>query len=283
MIWLVLAKLYAQIVFYMQKTFNINLPGLGFILRRIHFDHTIMVQGRKYYFYSAAASMYSLLIMGKFPEPETHLFLSNIITKINTRISFIDVGAAVGEMVIDAAGYQNVEEVIAFEPDTNLAESCRLSAKINNYDNITVISKVVADEIKEVNFKFAKGRGISGSISEEKNNKTTPVLCTTLDHEVQQQDNLEYIILIDVEGAEPLVLKGGAEFINQKLPLIIFEYNSGENCQLSEVTEILGPNYEIYRLRDDGHLDTKFKKAWNCVAVCKDSIFHPVCQPIIRK
>ncbi len=282
-VWTIFTKLYALVVFFMEKHFSINLPGLGFILRRIKIDHTINVQGRRYYFYSKAASMYSLLIVGKFPEPETHLFFSKIIPRTNTKIGFIDVGAAVGEMVIDVAGYENIDNIIAFEPDMNLAKSCRLSAAINEYDNVTIIPKAVADKIKTVNFRFAKGRGISGSISEKEDNGTEKIVCTTLDNEIQPRSDLEYLVLIDVEGAEPLVLKGGTEFIKRKLPLIIFEYNSGKNCRLSEITAILGLHYEIYRLRNDGHLDSNFDKAWNCVAVCKDSVFHPICQSIILK
>jgi hypothetical protein len=123
MIYLLLAKLYARLIIIVNKLFGVSLPGLGFLCRRIKLEHTINVEGRKYYFYRGAASMYSLLIAGKFPEPQTHRFLENIIPKITVKIGFIDVGAAVGEMVIDAAGYDNVDHIIAFDPATKIAKT----------------------------------------------------------------------------------------------------------------------------------------------------------------
>jgi FkbM family methyltransferase len=282
MIWVYLARIYGHIVFFMHKHFNIPLPGLGFLCRKIKFEHTINVRGRKYYFYPKAASRYSLLIYGRFPEPETHCFFSKVIPKMNARLGFVDVGAAVGEMVIDAAGYENVESVTGFEPDEDLVKSCRLSAAINEYDKVTIIPKAVAEKAKKVNFKFTRGKGMSGSISEEKTSETEEIVCTTLDNEIQD-DNYEYLVLIDVEGAEPLVLSGGREFIKRKRPLIIFEYNNGEHYQLSEISTILGPDYKIYRLKDGGFLDDCFDDVWNCVAVNKNSVFYPVCQSIIQK
>jgi FkbM family methyltransferase len=226
--------------------------------------------------------MYSLLIAGKFPEPETHLLFSRVIPKIKEKLCFIDVGAAVGEMVIDVAGYDNVAHVVGFEPDPDLAKACRLSAAINEYDNISIIPKVVADEIKSVNFKFNRSRGTSGKISEVKNCTTETVVCTTLDNEIPE-NNLPYILLIDVEGAEFLVLKGAFNFIKRKQPLIIFEYISWRDNNLPEIMDFLGDNYEIYKLDTDGWLNSKLDNTWNCVAVHKNSSFYPICQSIIVK
>jgi FkbM family methyltransferase len=281
MIWIYLARIYGHIVFFMHKHFDIHLPGLGFLCRKIRLEYTMNVKGRKYYFYPKAASRYSLLVCGKFPEPETHCFFSKVLPKINAKIGFIDVGAAVGEMVIDAAGYENVDSVIGFEPDEDLAESCRLSAAINEYDKVRIIPKAVADKAKKVYFRFTRGKGLSGSISEEKGCDTEEILCTTLDDEIKS-NGLAYLVLIDVEGAEPSVLRGGAAFIKRNSPLIIFEYNRGEHYRLSEISSILGPDYKIFRLRDGGYLDENPEGAWNCVAVNKNSAFYPVCQSIVR-
>ena len=282
MIYLLLAKLYARLIMIVNKLFGVGMPGLGFLCRRIKLEHTINVKDRKYYFYRGAASMYSTLIAGKFPEPQTHHFFKKVIPKITGRIGFIDVGAAVGEMVIDAAGYDNVDHIIAFDPDPELAKAIRLSAAINEYDNIKVISKVVADEVRAVNFRFNRYRGTSGQISKEEDGTTEKTICTTLDNENEKND-MPYIVLIDVEGAELLVLKGGSKFIGQKRPLIIFEYISGKDNNLPEIRDTLGEGYEIYRMRDDGTLDLNFDKTWNCVAVCKNSVFYPVCQSIIQR
>jgi len=282
MIWLLLARLYAKVYIVVRNLFGIHLAGLGFICRRIKLEHTINVAGRKCYFYRGAASMYSLLIAGKYAEPETHLFFDKIIPKINSKIGFIDVGAAVGEMVIDVAGYDNVDYVIAFDPDPELAKAIRLSAAINEYDNVTVIAKAVADKVRTVNFRFNRSRGTSGKICEEDDCTTESTICTTLDNEIPEND-MPYIVLIDVEGAEFLVLRGGSKFIKNRKPLIIFEYISGRDSNLSEIKHFLGKEYEIYRMREDGFLDDNFDKTWNYVAVHKESVFYPVCQSIILK
>ena len=282
MIYLLLAKLYARLIMIVNKLFGVGVPGLGFLCRRIKLEHTINVKGRKYYFYRGAASMYSTLIAGKFPEPQTHRFFKKVIPKITGRIGFIDVGAAIGEMVIDAAGYDNVDHVIAFDPDPELAKAIRLSAAINEFDNIDIIPKAVADEVKTVNFKFNRYRGTSGKICNQEDRTTEKTLCTTLDNENEKKD-IPYMILIDVEGAELLVLKGGHKFIQQKRPLIIFEYISGKDNNLPEIRDTLGKGYEIYRMKDDGTLDDNFDKTWNCVAVHKDSVFYEPCRSITLK
>ena len=93
------------------------------------------------------------------------------------------------------------------------------------------------------------------------------------------------IILIDVEGAEPLVMVGGREFMAVNLPLIIFEYDtlSRRYFSLAEIRATLGSRYEIFRLRQDGKLDRDFGQSWNCVAVSIDSAFYePAMQLVIQ-
>jgi hypothetical protein len=86
------------------------------------------------------------------------------------------------------------------------------------------------------------------------------------------------VLLIDVEGAEPLVLRGGSTFIQKNKPLIIFEYNSisKQHFQLNEINEILKSGYEIFRLKGDGNLYQNFSNSWNCVAIPINSIFKEI-------
>jgi hypothetical protein len=84
------------------------------------------------------------------------------------------------------------------------------------------------------------------------------------------------LMVIDVEGAEPLVMRGGLQTIRRLRPLIVFEYNyvSRARFKLDEIRELLGDTYEILRLRRDGGLDRKYADAWNCVAVPRGSTFE---------
>jgi FkbM family methyltransferase len=281
MFWLWIARLYAYFVWHMAKRRNVWLPGLGFLCRRIRHEHTFTVGGRKYLFYPPAASMYSTLIVGKYMEPETHLFFHRVIPHTPSKIGFVDVGAAIGEMIIDVAGYPNVDHVIGFDPDPDNIESCRRSGHVNGYAHINLHTKVVADRIKDVHFRLNRHRGMSGQILDHDDGTTQRVVATTLDHEVPDP-KLPYLVLIDVEGAESLVLRGAPRFIAATNPLIIFEYITGRDHNLDEIVQLLGPQYSVYRLRDDGYLDQDMSHTWNCVAVHHDSVFHSICTPLTR-
>jgi hypothetical protein len=87
------------------------------------------------------------------------------------------------------------------------------------------------------------------------------------------------IMLIDVEGAEPLVLEGARDTIARLLPLIVFEYNqvSRQHYNIGDIAALLGPRYSIYRLRDDGSLDARLEESWNCVAIPNGAVFQELC------
>lgn len=278
--WLLIARLYAYIVWFMAKRCDLWLPGLGFLCRRVGREHVLRLGASKLLFDPGAASMYGTLIIGKSMEPETHRFLATVIPRVPTRAVFVDVGAAIGEMAIHVAGYANVECVIAFDPDPDNVIACRRSALLNAYDHVRVIEKAVADAVKTVHFQMNRGRGRSGEIRARQEATTEELLCTTLDREVPIMDR-EYILKIDVEGAEHLVLKGAARLLADRRPLVIFEYISGRDHHMHEISETLGQSYTMFRLRSDGRLDRTFTKTWNCVAVHTDSVFHQICNELV--
>ncbi len=92
------------------------------------------------------------------------------------------------------------------------------------------------------------------------------------------------ILLLDVEGAEKDVLVGGINLIKRELPLIIFEYNdvSRAHFNLEQIREVLGSEYEIFRLRQsDGLLDDNLNDTWNCVAVHRQTQYYVKCKSLI--
>ena len=93
------------------------------------------------------------------------------------------------------------------------------------------------------------------------------------------------IFLIDVEGAEPLVLMGGGNFVKLNKPLIIFEYNltSKQHYRLEEIIDILGKEYDIYRLKNNGNLDSDFNNSNNCVAIPHNTFFSTILRPLIEQ
>lgn len=278
-----LAKAYSCIYGYVKDRFSVNLPGLGFALRLVRTDRIIDVMGRKMYFSHKVAASYSRLIAGSWNEPETHLLLNYIIPRVPGLISFIDIGANIGEMAVDVSRHKNVAQIIAFEPIPECCYSMQESLKLNEFKNYRIVEKLVGNKCGSVKFSDNdKNTGGSSCYSECSINSSNKVPMTSLDNEISVSFN-HAVMLVDVEGYEPLVLKGGMQFIQNKRPLIIFEYNtvSKKHFVASEIRDILGVGYEIYRLRQDGRLDGAVENAWNCVAIPKESVFETAASPII--
>ena len=116
------------------------------------------------------------------------------------------------------------------------------------------------------------------STSVDNNKKTTVQTRKRDDLELPQlnDSDCDYILLIDVEGAEPMVLEGARNFIKNNRPLIIFEYNntSKKYFNLEDIKQIIGIDYDIFRLNSEGRLDNNLLQTWNCVAVPKDTVFN---------
>ncbi len=281
MFWFVIAKLYSLLYGFCHDHLGVNLRGIGFFMRRIKTAHVLTVEGVKMYLNPAVSSCYIRNINGKFNEPETHVFLNHLITSFREPLIVVDVGANVGEMVIDAARYSNVREVIGFEPNRDCVEACLHSVALNKFANVRIIEKALNEDGKPVSFNFSANAVLSSLLATVDRHGEL-IEATTLDLELGMYD-CPAILLIDVEGAEKLVMLGGKKFIDRNVPVIIFEFNEQTRhfYTLQEITEILGKNYSVFRLRGDGLLDRGLDDTWNCVAVSSDSVFFEVCQSLI--
>jgi hypothetical protein len=75
-----------------------------------------------------------------------------------------------------------------------------------------------------------------------------------------------------------------AEAKSNLIILILFEYNntSKKYFNLDDIRKIISNDYEIYRLKGDGTLDSNFSNSWNCIAVHPDSEFYEAIQKFKR-
>jgi FkbM family methyltransferase len=265
---------YSKLYGFVKDHFRKNLPGLGFALRRIKKDRVLDIDGRKMFLNHKVAVCYGRHISGAWNEPETHTFLNRVISKLNMPVAFVDVGANIGEMVIDASRHENVTKIFAFEPIADCTEAIKKSLDLNHVQNYSIIQKLVGSDTGVSRFGASRTIGGSSILSKESSESGNEVAMTTLDLELLSIQN-DAIILIDVEGYEPQVLKGGLRFIEERKPLIIFEYNhvSKMHFKSGDIQKILGDSYSIFRLRSDAMLDNNIENAWNCVAISKDSNF----------
>lgn len=283
-LWFVAAFVYAHLYRLLHRYAGLNLRGLGWLMRRIGKDLVLNVGGVKTFMYSPIAGSNAMHLIGRWNEPETHLFLNAVLRGCSAEVTFIDVGANVGEMVLDLARHQRVGVVYAFEPVASCLYVLTVSIAINKLSNIYP-RPIAISEVKGT-VKFASSRtnpsssGINGT-----GDVVMDVPATTLDDEFPRPVK-NPILLLDVEGAELSALRGAQRFVTRDRPLIVFEYNhvSRRHFTLNDVQSLLGPDYEIFRLRTtDGMLDQVFEKTWNCVAVHRTTQFYQLSRSSIRQ
>ncbi|MGQ9648207.1 MAG: FkbM family methyltransferase [Thermodesulfobacteriota bacterium] len=283
MFGLLLAKIFARIYWCCKKITKRNLPGLGRALDLIKGEHVLDVEGKKVFFDPRIGRAYGLMIIGQWNEPETHIFLRNVLDKIDGSINFVDVGASIGEFVLDMASHEKAAKVIAFEPQPEAASAIGRSFAINGFQKGHIIQKIVTDDLKDLYLLLDQcsptASHVVSSISEalKSNQRLMKIPVTTLDEELSEIEG-STIILLDIEGGEYLAIKGALRFIRRWRPLLIFEYNSvsRKSFDLNMVRGLLGSDYSIYRLSSDGHIDSNETQTWNMVAVSKSSNFYTV-------
>ncbi len=276
--WLFVSYLYAHLYRFLHDRFHLNIPGLGWLMRRINRDLVLQVEGVKLYMYGPIAGSNAMHLINRWNEPETHIFLHALLNNTDIPATFVDVGANIGEMVMDMAGNKHIEFVHAFEPIEDCVHAIKMSVTLNLFDNVQIHHTAVSRKSGSVLFRHdvtnPSWSGISGS-----GNKTIEVPTTTLDAEFPAGVH-NPILLLDVEGEEKNVLIGAKELIKREKPLVIFEYNnvSRSNFDLEQILEVLDQGYEVYRLRQsDGLLDSDFRDTWNCVAVHRESMHYAKC------
>jgi FkbM family methyltransferase len=222
------------------------------------------------------------MIIGLWNEPETHTFLSYVLGGIDGEVNFVNVGASIGEFVVDMAACDKIATLIAFEPQPESANAIEKSCSINGFQNVRVIQKIVTNRKGDLFFFQDKRSPTASHVvnsvnSDSSNQAITRILGTTLDDELKELEG-STVVLMDIEGGEYLAMQGALGFIKKLKPLLIFEYNSisRTSFDLNMVRDLLGYDYSIYRIRPDGRVDCDEINTWNMVAVAESSIFFNI-------
>ena len=268
-------KSYIHFCRFYRKLTSKNLPGLGRMQKCLKKNFIFKVNGKFFYYDPSIEGSYESLLIGKSNEPETLLFFSKLIPQLDF-CNFCDVGASVGEMVIDVSRYHNVNSIYAFEPRKSCSDVIEISALMNKEKRITVFQNIVSPSDEEIEIYENPG-GTSSGMYNAGASKSTKVKSVRLDSVLPEKlDNT--IILVDVEGAEPLVLESGKNFIKNNHPLIIFEYNnvSKNHFSLEDMANIVGSDYTFHCLKADASFDEDFSNSWNVIAIPSNSIFSKI-------
>lgn len=268
MIWLTISKIYARLYGLVKDNFKYNIRGFGFVMRRIKSDAILNLHGYKIFFDHCEAEAYSRVFGGEYNEPETHIFIHRIAT--NLKFDFIEVGGSIGEILVDIANCDNVVSAYVFEPNPRCAKIIKLNIVLNDLENVVLEQAAVGELAGTAKMYFGSHSPTASILSESSKQMGQEVAVVTLDNYFQGktlQPNL--VMLIDVEGYEPFVLRGAKNIIDSYQPIIIFEYNndSRKHYHISEIYKIVGDTYKIYRLRNDGLLDEDIDFSFNCVAI----------------
>lgn len=280
-----LAKLYAVLYIAIKKYFGTNIPGLGLLLRRVKRPCFIQFLGHEMYFEPYVASSYGLHVVGAMQEPETHQFLNQAFDVVQDQDAWlVEVGANIGAFLLDIARRPKVN-LIGFEPSDYCVNAIEQTMLRNGRGNYKVFPQLVGDTTSLVPFDIGRHDGSASVLTSI--NAPSQVEQTCLDDSAAVANippDLPTVLMIDVEGYEPNVLRGGAAFIRRVRPLVVFEYNivSRRHFCLCEIQALLGDGYNIYRLRKDGLLDSQTDDAWNCVAVPMGSVFEAFSRRLIR-
>lgn len=185
----------------------------------------------------------------------------------------LDVGSYVGFYSLLAAHANPRSNVLAFEPLPSIADRLAKNIALNHVTNVRVIRCAVSDSDGSADFHYVPaGLPTSSSLSKE-------FMDSSLEHASEYVRNLGVLtkitvptvtldrfarenqlgpvglLKVDVEGAEPAVLKGMEGLLNRDHPTILCEVLPGMGTGPA-LEAILRPHgYRFYHLTPDGPVE----------------------------
>lgn len=189
------------------------------------------------------------------------------------RFNFIEVGGSNGEISVDIRSRANVMSSFVYEPNPRCFRSIKTNVALYGLNNVQVEEAACGDIDGSIKMFFESNSPTAFALSQESLQFGQDVRLIRLDtyfKEINLTENV--VVLIDVEGFEPNVLKGSVGLIEGYSPIRIFEYNSAarKRYHASQISNILGLKYKIMHLNRDGFLDNYVDHSYNCVALPLD-------------
>lgn len=140
--------------------------------------------------------------------------------------AYVDVGSNMGILAAMVARARPDRQVIAIEAEPKTALRAAATFGLNKLANVKLIQAAVSDRTGEVIFYSPKGKSESASVVPLKGKKIAkiPVPAITIDSLQSQVDKVACLKL-DVEGHEPVAMRGAFELIRRDRPTVIYEYH----------------------------------------------------------
>jgi FkbM family methyltransferase len=157
-------------------------------------------------------------------EPDTCRVIKEILRRDDV---FFDIGANVGFFSFLGARIVGSEgSVCAFEASPRIADLLKENIRLNQLQNIRVVSSIVSDVVGETLFYEAPDEKFGmGSLSPQFKTQPLSIAAVTLD-DIVSHNNITKVALIkmDVEGHEASVFKGAVKLLEQQSPVVVFEF-----------------------------------------------------------
>jgi len=153
----------------------------------------------------------SAMISNSFEPGETKVFV-NLLPKADV---VINIGANIG--YYSCIALKHDKEVVAFEPITTNVKALLRNIKANDWDqNIEVFPIALSNSVGIIEI-FGRGTGaslIKGWAGAHDLDKTL-VPCSTLDKVIgKRYAGKQCLMMVDIEGAEKMMLEGAKDFLN---------------------------------------------------------------------
>lgn len=122
----------------------------------------------------------------------------------------VECGANIGVFTLQLARLVGPEgRVISYEPDPSLRRILERNVSVNGYGNVLVRPFAVADEPGEMSFYRApKNQGDNRLFSHGPGDESFPVQVVRMDDDLPDDGRRIDLLKIDIQGAEPLALRG---------------------------------------------------------------------------
>jgi FkbM family methyltransferase len=227
--------------------------------------------GRDIYVYLADADASALYFFNTLCGSEIKI-IKFLIKNFKDDDIFYDIGANYGFYTLLAQEFITEGEIHAFEPNPKIFKLLRENSRLDIYKNTFLNEMALSDKTGETEFfdrEISRHSGASSLIKHRHflKYKVIKVRTTTLDDYISNHKP-PTIMKIDVEGGEPVVLKGGLELLKKYSPIIIMEFLP-DDLHREAVNILFSSGYGAFKIDKNGNLSTM-----NEQDLLRDDVFH---------
>lgn len=221
--------------------------------------------GKKLICYPDSTSSSSIIYFNGLPDYWEMKFIQ---AYLRPGDNFLDIGANVGVYTILAASCIGKNgSVDAFEPINDMAERIETQASLNGIGNIYVHRLAVSDQNRMVEFGYANSSAIM-HMQRENELEGGGIQVRSIRLDDFKPEKYYSMGKMDIEGAEPLALRGGLGRLHEKNPpvwlLELAGYSQFYGMSSDEVLKFLKANgYECGIYRPDLRQVMYTDQPWN--------------------